>query len=228
MFVGCPWRVVRPKYETAAKQLSRKYPIAFRIVGREADQSVNELLQRIKDTLYSSNYAIFDLTGGNPNVTLEYGLADAFGVNRAIYLSSRRGGPRRTADSAIVSDLAGLTRQQYAQQAGLTRHLSRLCEAHPYTLQFERFMGRYRRKSPGEKRRLRTLALKIIHSLDHHQRLRRSAIVDTLLADGAGYAAADISEMILRLHQAELLISQQGPYAWVSIFIGRRRLVRTG
>ena len=91
VFVGCPWRNVRPKYEAAIAKLERRFPLHLVIVGRDESQDAEELFAVIQQKLLFSSDAIFDVTGGNPNVSLEFGIAEAAAPRR------RRGSPRLVA-----------------------------------------------------------------------------------------------------------------------------------
>jgi hypothetical protein len=74
VFIGCPRKIVRVKYERAIVSLSKKFPISFIIIGRADGQDAEDLLKIIKEKLLSSSYVVFDATGGNPNVSLEFGI----------------------------------------------------------------------------------------------------------------------------------------------------------
>jgi DNA-binding MarR family transcriptional regulator len=100
----------------------------------------------------------------------------------------------------------------------LLTQLSKFSATHPYTRRFERFLSsRYRKASKGKKHRARTLALKVVHILDGSAELRRADVVQKTLADPSKYTQAEVDTMILRLHQAGLIQSQQGPHAKVRI-----------
>ena len=71
VFVGLPWKNVRPRYERAIDWLSIRSPLSFVIVGRGDNQDAQDLLEVIKSKLESSSYAVFDATAGNANVSLE-------------------------------------------------------------------------------------------------------------------------------------------------------------
>src|SRR3990172_696300 len=217
VFIGAASHTVRPKYEKAIAILRKKRPLSFAIVGREENQEAEDLLQLIKDTILASSFAIFDATYGNPNVSLEYGFAEAHDIQRALYLSTHAAA-QKTKDPAIIADLAGKKRNHYAQEKKLQTLLSKFASGHPYTLRFEEFLrAKYKNASKGKKHRARTLALKVVHSLEGHRERRGSDIVQALLVDPSNYTQDEVSTMILRLHQAGLIQSQQGPHAKVRI-----------
>jgi hypothetical protein len=123
---------VRTKYERAIERLKRRFPLSFVIVGRSDGQEAQDLLEIIKEKLLASSSAIFDATGGNANVSLEYGLAEAHKIPRALYLSSHAASSRGK-DSPIIADLAGKKRNQYTVQSRLTALLSDAAKGHSYT-----------------------------------------------------------------------------------------------
>jgi hypothetical protein len=73
VFIGCPWKTVRKKYVDLREQLKKRFPVHFVIVGSEVGHSAEDLLNFIKSRLETSSSAIFDVSGGNPNVSLEFG-----------------------------------------------------------------------------------------------------------------------------------------------------------
>lgn len=91
VFVGIPWKNVRPRYEAIIAKIKNKYPLHFTIVGRDDGLDAQNLFEIIKERISSSSYAIFDATGGNANVSLEYGYAEGLEVPRAIFLSAHKG-----------------------------------------------------------------------------------------------------------------------------------------
>lgn len=218
VFLGVPWKTVRPKYERAIQKLKKSHPISFVIVGRDENQDAEDLLEVIKKRLLTSSYAIFDATGGNANVSLEFGFADAHDVPRALYLSVHRASRRASKESPIIADLAGKKQNRYSQEQALERLLRQFCQNHAYTRRFEQFLtATFRRKPKGDKKRLRSLALKIVHQLEGDGRARRADVVQNLQADQAGYDRAEIDEMIRRMHQKGLVESVQGPYSTVTL-----------
>jgi hypothetical protein len=215
VFIGCPWHKVRPKYERVIAEFQSKFPLYFLIIGRNNGQEAKDLLDHIVRALLSSSFAIFDATSGNPNVSLEYGIAEATGIPRALYLSTHASG-NQSRDSPIIADLAGKTRNHYKQEHALKKLMSEAAKGHKYTQRFERFLhNEFRFESKGVKRSARVLALKVIHSRDGGGTRRRSDIVQDLQVEG--YREKGIDEMIRRLHRAELVRSEPGRYSTVSI-----------
>jgi hypothetical protein len=215
VFIGCPWKTIRPKYLKIVKRLEHSFPIHFVLIGRESDQRAEELLTLIKKNLLSSSMAIFDVTGGNPNVSLEYGIADASDVQRMIYLNVH-GHHKADRDSAIIADLAGQKRKQWKNEQSLTRLLNEFSRTHNYTKRFEAFLSKTTSKlTRHEKKSRRTLALKAIHFLNDKDQVRRTDIVESLL--GEGYNEDETETVLRSLHAEGLIFVASGRYSQVRI-----------
>ena len=87
-----------------------------------------------------------------------------------------------------------------------------------YTKLFEKgFRAAFGRKPKGEKRRCRSLALKIIHFLDGRPEVRRDDLVQELRADHSNYMEKEIETVVKALHNQGLIVSQPGRYSRISI-----------
>lgn len=212
IFIGCPWKTIRPKYEKIIDDFRKKFPLSFLLVGRTADQNAEDLLSIIKNKLFSSSHAVFDASGGNANVSLEYGLAEANEIPRAIYITKHKMARNPERDSAIISDLAGKKRNEYKQVSGLSRLLMELAKEHSYTKKFERFLkSNCKHMNKGKKKTFRTLALKAIHYLDDKEKARRTDLVQDLA--GEGYKEDEVNVCIKNLHKAGLIRCTEGRYS---------------
>jgi hypothetical protein len=127
VFIGLPWKTVRPKYERAMDWLSIRSPLSFVIVGRGDEQDAQDLLDIIKSKLENSSFALFDATGGNANVSLEYGYAEEKTFReRSIFPVIR---PRaRAATYPLLATLLG--------RGGITTPTNGVCE--PFCRTFPR------------------------------------------------------------------------------------------
>lgn len=218
IFIGCPWKNIRGKYERVIGKLTKSFPLSYVIVGRDEEQDAEDLLAIIKTKLLSSSHAIFDATDGNANVSLEYGLAEAEDLPRVLYLCTHGASRRISKDHPIISDLAGKRRMQYAQESRLSALLSSFSKRHSYTVRFERFLkDQFRGLPKGQKRRARYLALKVIHSLDEKESVRREDIVLNLQADISKYKETEIDNMIKSLHRVRLIVASPGRYSTVTM-----------
>lgn len=219
VFIGCPWKTVRPKFENCIGVLSKKSPLSFILIGRDDGQEAVDLLKLIKSKIESSSHAIFDATGGNANVSLEYGYAEATGVPVALYLSSHKASRRATRDSPIIADLAGKRRNQYSRAARLQALLTEFSRDHNYTKRFESFVAGAQRRFTKivDKRRFRALALTVIHALDNKESLRRADLIQNVLGDSPELSESTVDEMIKRLHATQLIRCEPGRYSTVTI-----------
>ena len=212
VFVGIPWKNVRPRYEKVIHKLEQKYPLYFAIVGRKDGQDAQELFELIKLGIAASSYAIFDATGGNANVSLEYGYAEGMEVPRAIFLSSHKAAQKDSAGSPIISDLGGKRRIHYKTQGKLAVELDKFCREHDYTKRFEKALrGALKGKSKGAKKSGRALALKIVHALDGKAKMRRAELVQHLQAQE--YTEHEAEAILTKLHQAGVLKCTVGKYS---------------
>lgn len=217
VFIGLPWKNVRPKYERAMAWMAIRSPLSFIIVGRDDNQDAEDLLEVIKGRLESSSYAIFDATAGNANVSLEYGYAEAKNIPRALHLSSHKAA-HRSKDASIISDLAGKKRNNYSNEAKLKSLLADFSKKHPYVVRFEKALAKESRNlTKGAKKRLRSMALKAVHCLDGQSDIRRDDMVERLRADAAGYSDAEIERIIRKLHAHRVIYVIKGRYSSVSV-----------
>ncbi len=120
VFVGLPWKVVRGRYERLIPRLQLRFPLHFTIVGRNDGQTSDDLFEIIKNRIAQSSMAIFDATGGNANVSLEYGYAEGLGIDRSIYVSIHKAATQ-SSGNPIISDLGGRRRIQYKTEKALPR-----------------------------------------------------------------------------------------------------------
>jgi len=45
VFIGCPYKTIRPKYERVIDNLKKSFPLSFVIVGRGDGQEAEDLLK---------------------------------------------------------------------------------------------------------------------------------------------------------------------------------------
>jgi hypothetical protein len=212
VFVGLPWKTVRPKYERIISKLHSKYPVHFTIVGRNDGQGAEDLLATIKQRISSSSYAVFDATGGNANVSLEYGYAEGIEVPRSIFISAHKASSKLLPDGAIISDLSGKRRVQYKTEVALSKELHKLCRDHPYTARFEKALSAaLKGLSQGKKKRLRALAIKTIRALDGKDNMRRVDLIQYLQAKD--YTESEVERILKNLHSAGILKCTVGKYS---------------
>jgi predicted nucleotide-binding protein len=96
---------------------------AFQVDFVFADERITNLhiLQKIANYIRESRFGIYDISGWNPNVTLELGLA--FGLNEKSYIAID---PSKTEIEEVPADLRGIDRIQYGSYAELQAGVERL------------------------------------------------------------------------------------------------------
>ncbi len=216
LFLGLPWKNVRPKYDRIIGKLNKKFPLHFTIVGRDDGQDAQDLFEIIKQRIASSSVAVFDATGGNANVSLEYGFAEGIDVPRIIFLSAHKAAQKDDASGPIISDLGGKRRVQYKTERTLSAELHKLCREHDYNRRFEKALRvALKGKSKGSKKSGRALSLKIIHALDGKTKMRRAELVQHLQA--LNYSESEIDALLKKLHTAGIIRCTVGKYSDVRI-----------
>jgi hypothetical protein len=204
IFVGLPWKNVRQKYDRIILKLEMKYPLHFTIVGRNDGQDAQSLFEIIKQRIATSSYAIFDATGGNANVSLEYGYAEGLGVPRSIFLSAHKAAQRPSSLAPIISDLHGQRRVQYKTEKTLSAELHKLCREHAYTKRFEKALTKaLSDTNGGAKKSGRTLAIKIIRVLDGNAKVSKTDLIQKL--NSQGYEVAEVQSMLKKLKSAAVI-----------------------
>lgn len=216
IFVGLPWKNTKPRYERVIHRLEKKYPLHFVIIGRDEGQDAEDLFGIIKLKIQSSSYAVFDATGGNPNVALEYGYAEGISVPRAIYINQHKATQRPSSLTPIISDLGGKRRIQYKTERSLSLELNKLCKNHDYTKRFEKALTKIAaRKSRGQKKSTRTLAIKAIRCFDGLDKIRRAELVQKRQANN--YKEKQIDEVLKKMHVLGIIKCSVGRFSDVVI-----------
>lgn len=108
-------------YRNVYSQLEKAYNIKFIF----ADEKITNMhiLQKIISYIRSSDFSLFDISGWNPNVTLELGIALAISDNWYIAFN-----PDKTATEEVPSDIKGIDRLQYTSFTDLSEKLAALLE----------------------------------------------------------------------------------------------------
>lgn len=120
VFVAYPYRLYpKADYRKVFESISKAFDVSFVF----ADEKISDLhiLEKIKSYIRDSAFGIYDISGWNPNVTLELGLA--FGMGARAYIAFD---PSKTDVGEVPSDLRGMDRMQYSSYTELEEVLSRL------------------------------------------------------------------------------------------------------
>jgi hypothetical protein len=179
--VGCPWRTIRPKYERIFKKktFKRRFPLAFTIVGRDGNQRADDLFAEIKRQIDTCSVAIFDVSGGNANVSLEFGYAQGLDVQCYVFVNEHRQFSKDLKPSqAIISDLSGVRRNPYKNEQALEKLLRQFAEQHDYTKRVVKTAAK-RRFSIEERAALMSIPRAFTDSV----RMRRADLKQRIKAD---------------------------------------------
>lgn len=208
VFIGCPFlTTIRKNYDQLKKDLEAETPLHLVLADTTAISSTDYLLEHITNLIRESAASIFDATGGNPNVSLEVGIAHALPTDFLLAMYTRKPRTQLQAERAleaegerrpIISDLQGRNRVEYKTYRSLKeqiidRYLNRLPYIHRW-LQFK----------------TRSSSL-IAHALPLFQEMRQSGRtlrprVHAAL-DGTGIRADDL---LAELSDAKLVTVKRG------------------
>jgi hypothetical protein len=122
VFVAYSYRLYpKDDYRKQYKELEEKYDVTFIF----ADEKITNMhiMKKIETYIRGSDFSIFDISGWNPNVTLELGFAMALGDQWFIAID-----PSKTDVNEVPSDLRGLDRIQYSSYTELGSKLSALLD----------------------------------------------------------------------------------------------------
>ncbi|MDE2276198.1 MAG: hypothetical protein KGK09_07870 [Burkholderiales bacterium] len=151
IFVGCPFaRDMRSIYDRLKRDIESTTPLSIVLADTVGLTSSDYLLESITTLITESTACIFDVTGANPNVSLEVGIAHTVPVNFLLTLKTRQnqakarqreaGGPGTREVRSIISDLQGKTRIEYKQYDGLRKQVEDRYLAHlPYMKRWHQF-----------------------------------------------------------------------------------------
>lgn len=118
VFVAYPYRLYRKDaYRNAFRKLERTFNVSFLF----ADEKITNIhiLDKIVAYMKGADFSIFDITGWNPNVTLELGAAYGLGLDWFICFNSNKG---NAVD--VPSDIKGIDRVNYKNLQELSGKLA--------------------------------------------------------------------------------------------------------
>lgn len=119
VFVAYPYSIPKDDYRRPFREVGKAFDVKFVF----ADEKISNLhiLDKIRGYIESSRFGIYDITGWNPNVALELGLA--LGMNSTSYIAFD---PSKTTLSDVPSDLRGMDRMQYSSFSNFQERLESL------------------------------------------------------------------------------------------------------
>lgn len=227
VFIGCPWEL-KGRYEKIAEKLALKYPLHFFLMDTDKYHHKSlELYKAISDNIESSTNVVCDAYQNNPNVALEYGLAQGMGIEAKLYLYDRK--PRISKKEGekikilakinppIIADLAGHTSSRWKELTRLEELLEEFCKNHDFSIRFENALGKMKKRAKdGRARRpLKRLALKTIHYLDGKSEVKYDILVSHLQSQK--FKLKEIKQTLYGLRAGEIISSFSGQYSRVSI-----------
>ncbi|MEX0787987.1 MAG: hypothetical protein WD040_04230 [Anaerolineales bacterium] len=189
-------------------------PLQLVLADTAAITSRDTLLGHITDLIRESGGCIFDATGGNPNVSLEVGVAHALGADFMLTMNTRNasaasrgkraaGGGKREVDRAkpIIADLQGRNRIEYRSYAGLRKQLiDRFLRRLPYWKRWEDFRHQHPAWAPA--------ALIVFTEIRRHGRATRPRLEAALREGGVALPA-----LLSALRKGGLLAQRRGRLA---------------
>jgi hypothetical protein len=208
VFVGCPFlRAIRKNYDRLKSDIEKETPLHIILADTTAISSTDYLLEHITGLIRESAACVFDVTGGNPNVSLEVGIAHAMPADFLLTMYTRKPRTQKEAEQAlenegetrpIISDLQGRNRIEYkTYQALKNKLLSRYVQNLPY---MRRWMDYKKRNSSHAK-----YALEVFQEIRVSGRTLRPRVI--ALLDGTGIHP---DALLRTLSDAKLLLVKQG------------------
>jgi predicted nucleotide-binding protein len=121
VFVAYPYSFPRRDYRRVFKSLGESFQVKFVF----ADEQIvsQHIMEKIDRYIQGSDFSLFDISGWNPNVALELGMA--YGRGSAYYILYN---PAKNAVGEVPSNLRGIDRIQYADYADLEDKLAVLLQ----------------------------------------------------------------------------------------------------
>jgi len=208
LFIGCPFlTAIRKNYDKLKAELEEETPLHVVLADTTSITSTDYLLEHITNLIRESGACMFDATGGNPNVSLEVGIAHALPADFLLALYTRKPRSQRDAEQTleregevkpIISDLQGRNRIEYKtykvlKKQFLTRYLDRL----PYVKRWNDFKRRHSS--------LVRPALQVFSEIRASGRTLRPRVIAML--DGTGI---QVDDLLGRLSDAKLLTVKRG------------------
>jgi hypothetical protein len=117
VFIACPYSIFPlDDYKAIFNRVARAYSVSFSFA--DAQITNQHILDKVTQLIRNSDLSLFDITGWNPNVALELGLA--VGMAKKYYILFNTEYEAKDAPT----DLRGLDRIQYASNTELEARLN--------------------------------------------------------------------------------------------------------
>jgi hypothetical protein len=208
VFVGCPFlTAIRRNYDKLKSELERETPLHIVLADTTAISSTDYLLEHITNLIRESAACVFDVTGGNPNVSVEVGIAHALPADFLLALYTRKPRSQRDAEETlqregelrpIISDLQGRNRVEYKTYGTLKEQLTRrYLDRLPYMKRWNEFKKRHSTFVQP--------ALQVFEEIRTSGRTVRPRVISAL--DGTGIHA---DELLKKLSEGRLVTVRRG------------------
>ncbi|MBL4809399.1 MAG: hypothetical protein JKY43_05000 [Phycisphaerales bacterium] len=220
IFIGVPWQRIRPQFEDALENLKDEYPVHWIIFGRNTTYDAQDLWGSIKIEIDRSASTIFDLTGSNANVALEFGYAEALGKRRLLTLNKARNRQTKKKSSksapantqSIMSDLSGKIHAPYRSVITLERELRQEFDRNPYVVRY-RQVARANRWRANKKK----VAIAITQHLAGGKKLSRPNLTVAIETEFSTYKAFDFKALLDQMNGGGLIVIKRGKHGGVTI-----------
>jgi DNA-binding CsgD family transcriptional regulator len=123
VFVAYPYTLVEEDYRRPYLDAAKEYAVRFEFADLQI--SDKHILEKIESMIARTAFSIFDLTGWNPNVTLELGIA--IGSKKRRFLLFNPSHHTNPAED-VLADVRGFDRIHYGSYSELGRRLGNLLE----------------------------------------------------------------------------------------------------
>lgn len=215
VFIGCPFRKnLRANYDRLKKEIEAETPLSLVLADTGQVTSTNYLLQHITQLISDSAACVFDATGGNPNVSLEVGIAHVLPADYLLTVSTRK--PRTPSEKqaekeasaqgevrAIISDLQGKNRIEYKNYKALRKGVEdRFLSGLPFMKRWAAFRAANKDMAP--------YALKLLQEIrtsGRSQRPRLGAILE-----GSGFSSTQVASSLVKAKLMHVKRGREGGY----------------
>lgn len=121
IFVAYPWALYERRASYKQAYTSMEAALKVKFVFAEQRVSSGHVLTKIRDMIEQAAFGVYDVSGWNANVTMEYGMA--LGMGRKTFIAFN---PAKTELGDVPSDVRGYDRLQYRDLEELTAKVESL------------------------------------------------------------------------------------------------------
>lgn len=216
VFIGCPFsQEVRKPYDRLKRELEAESPVSLVLADTVGVSSSDYLLEHITELITDSAGCIFDATGGNPNVSLEVGIAHTIPVDFILTFKTRKKRKKKEKREAaqladievrsIISDLQGKNRIEYKTYDSLREQLeTRYLATLPYMKRWQQFRNDNKAMVPH--------VLKLFSDLRSSNRSTRTRLAAYL--EGTGFSVTAVTDALVKARLISVQRGRNGGYSY--------------